>query len=165
MAEDLIELLLGIDPNDPVGLLRRQRPEALRHAEGAFRELLLPAEAGRLSHAERAALALRIAVAERSEPLVRTFRVLLDRAGGSTLAERAEAPEITGQDRFAALLRYADKAGLRPSEVSAADIATLSALGLGPREIVALTQLVSFVPYQVRLIAGLRAVQQTQAKR
>jgi uncharacterized protein YciW len=32
-------------------------------------------------------------------------------------------------------------------------------MGLTPRDIVAVTQLVSFVPYQVRLIAGLRAMQ------
>lgn len=164
MADDLIELLLGIAPDDGVGALRRRRPEALRHAEGAFRELLLPADPGRLSLAERAAVALRIAVAERCEPLAVAFRALLERAGGAGLAVRAEAPEAMGDDRFAALLRYADKAGLRPREVSQADTDALTALGLGPREIVALTQLVAFVPYQVRLIAGLRAMQQEQAQ-
>ncbi|MFN6955520.1 MAG: hypothetical protein ACK4PG_12065, partial [Acetobacteraceae bacterium] len=68
MADDLIELLLGIAPEDRLGTLRRQRPEALRHAEGAFRELPLPAEPGGVSLAERATLALRIVAAERCEP-------------------------------------------------------------------------------------------------
>lgn len=164
MADDLIELLLGIAPDDGVGALRRQRSEALRHVEGAFRELLLPADPGRLSAAERAAVALRIAAAERCGPLAAAFRALLERAGGEALAARAEAADIPGEDRLAALLRYAEKAGLRPREVSQADTDALAALGLGPREIVALTQLVAFVPYQVRLIAGLRAMQQEQAQ-
>ena len=164
MADDLIELLLGIAPDDRVGALRRQRPEALRHAEGAFRELLLPADPGRLSLAERAAVALRIAAAERCEPLSVAFRALLHRADAGALSARAEAPAVTGDDRLAALLRYADKAGLRPREVSQADTDALTALGLGPREIVALTQLVAFVPYQVRVIAALGAMQQEQAQ-
>lgn len=164
MADDLIELLLGIAPQDRLGALRRRRPEALRHAEGAFRELLLPADPGNLSLLERAAVALRIAAAERCEPLALVFRALLERAGAAALAERAEAAEIAGEDRLAALLRYAEKAGLRPHEVSQADTDALSALGLGPREIVALTQIVAFVPYQVRLLAGLAALQQEQAQ-
>lgn len=164
MADDLIELLLGIAPEDRLGALRRQRPEALRHAEGAFRELLLPADPGGVSLSERAALALRIAAAERCEPLVLAFRALLERAGGGALAARAEAGEVTGDDRLAALLRYADKAGLRPREVSQADTDALAALGLSARDIVAVTQLVAFVPYQVRLVAGLRAMQQEQAQ-
>jgi uncharacterized protein YciW len=156
MADDLIELLLGIAPEDRLGALRRQRPEALRHAEGAFRELLLPADPGGLSRAERAAVALRIAAREGCGPLCLVFR--------AHLAPRAEAAEATGEDRLAALLRYAEKAGLRPREVREADIQALAALGLGPREIVALTQLVAFVPFQVRLLAGLRAMQQEQAQ-
>jgi uncharacterized protein YciW len=164
MADDLIELLLGIAPEDRLGALRRQRPEALRHAEGAFRELLLPADPGGLSRAERAAVALRIAAREGCGPLCLVFRALLERAGAGHLAPRAEAAEATGEDRLAALLRYAEKAGLRPREVREADIQALAALGLGPREIVALTQLVAFVPFQVRLLAGLRAMQQEQAQ-
>jgi uncharacterized protein YciW len=164
MADDLIELLLGIAPGDALGTLRRQRPDALRHAEGAFRELLLPAEPGGVSLAERAALALRIAAAERCEPLLLACRALLERAGAAALATRAEAPDIAGTDRLAALLRYADRAGTRPREVSQADTDALTALGLTPRDIVAVTQLVAFVPYQVRLIAGLRALQQDQAQ-
>jgi uncharacterized protein YciW len=164
MADDLIELLLGIGPNDALGALRRQRPEAFRHAEGAFRELLLPAEPGGVSLAERAALALRVATAERCEPLILACRALMDRAGAGALAARAEAPEVSGTDRLAALLRYADRAGTRPRDVSQADTDALTSLGLTPRDIVAVTQLVAFVPYQVRLIAGLRAMQQEQAQ-
>ncbi len=40
--EDLVEDILGIAPGSPLAELRRRRPEALRHAEGAYRELLMP---------------------------------------------------------------------------------------------------------------------------
>ena len=76
------------------------------------------------------------------------------------------AEDLTGapmEGRLAALLRYADLVAARPAEVSQAIIDALSAMGLTPRDIVALTQLVSFVPYQVRLLAGLRAMMQESA--
>lgn len=146
---DLIDDLLGIAPDSPVGRLRRRRPEALRHAEGAYRELLLPEDPGGLSLAERAALARRVAEREGDDALAARYGALLDAAGG--LAE---------DTRAAALLRYADRVAATPEATSKADIDGLVALGLSPRDIVAATQLIAFVPYQVRVIAALRAMVQ-----
>ena len=61
------------------------------------------------------------------------------------------------------LLRHANLVALRPGECGQADIDRLAALGLSPRDVVAVTQLVAFVPYQVRLLAGLRAMQRESA--
>ncbi len=155
---DLIETLLGIAPDSTLGALRRRRPEALRHAEGAYRELVLPAEPGRVSHAERAAIAFRVAVAEGDALLAGHFRGLLQAQGADALIAAAEARDGGAAPKLAALLRYADLVGSRPGECTQADIDALSALGLDAQDIVAVTQLVSFVPYQVRLLAGLRAL-------
>lgn len=144
---DLIEDLLGIAPDSPIGALRRQRPEALRHAEGAYRELLLPGEPGGVSRAERAAIAVRVALAEGAPDLAARFGAL---PGG------AATPEAS--PRLAALLRHADLVAARPADCGQAEIDGLRALGLSPRDVVAVTQLVAFVPYQVRLLAGLRAM-------
>ena len=65
--------------------------------------------------------------------------------------------------RLAAPLRYSDVVGSHPAEVTQETIDGLSAMGLTPRDIVAITQLVSFVPYQIRVIAGLRALMQEGA--
>ena len=76
------------------------------------------------------------------------------------------AEDLTGapmEGRLAALLRYADVVGSHPAEVTQETIDGLSAMGLTPRDIVAITQLVSFVPYQIRVIAGLRAMMQEGA--
>jgi CMD domain protein len=161
--DDLIEDILGIAPDSALGQLRRRRPEALRHAQGAYRELLMPADPGHVSHAERAALALRVALREGEAALAARFRALLAQAGAAAEIAAAEAlsgPADAAGPRLAALLGYADLVGLRPGDCTQADIDGLSALGLDPRDIVAVTQLIAFVPYQIRLIAGLRAMQQ-----
>lgn len=158
---DLIDTLLGIAADSPLGRLRRRRPEALRHAEGAWRELVLPEDPGRLSRAERAALAFRVARREGEAGLAAHYRGLLEAEGGDTGAASSETP---GDDRLGALLRYADRVAAAPEATSRADTEALAALGLTSREIVAATQLVAFVPYQVRVIVGLRALLQEAAR-
>lgn len=155
-ADDLAEALLCIDPLSPVGALRRQRAAVLQHSEGAYRALLLPVDPGGLSLDERAALALRVALIERDDSLAGQFRSLLHDDALRVAAERFPA---AGEDRFAVLLRYTDLVATCPGDCGQDDIDRLSALGLWSRDIVALTQLVSFVPYQVRLHAGLRLLQ------
>jgi CMD domain protein len=162
---DLIDSLLGIAPDSPLGALRRRRPEALRHAEGAFRELLLPEDPGGLSRAERAALALRVALKEGDAALASRYRALLVEAGGGAMAAEAEAPGTPqGEGRLAALLRHADKVALAPEGTTRADMDALAAMGFTSRDIVAATQLIAFVPYQVRAIAGLRAMLQEMSR-
>ena len=155
--DDLVEALLGIDPAGPLGALRRRRPEILRHAQGAYRELVSPAEPGGLPPAERAALALRAALGEGHAALAGHFRALLAARGTAeqrAAAERFPAPGDEG--RLGTLLRHADLVAKHPGRVGQAEIDRLAALGLSPQDIVAATQLVSFVPFQTRLLAGLR---------
>ncbi len=162
--DDLIEALLGIDPASPLGALRRQRPDILRHSQGAYRELVIPDDPGGITLAERAALALRVALIERHDALAAHFRTLLAARGTPEERRAAEtfpAPDDSG--RLATLLRYADLVAQHPERTSQAEIDCLSVLGLTPQDIVAVTQLVAFVPYQTRLLAGLRLLQETPA--
>lgn len=157
MTMDLIESLLGISADSPLGVLRRRRPEALRHAEGAWRELVLPPDPGGFTPVERAAVALRGALGEGDAGLAAHYRFLL--AGQPAAIAAAEGQGEAAGARMAALLRHADLVADRPADCGQAEIDALRGLGLTPQEVVALTQLVSFVPYQVRLLAGLRAMQ------
>lgn len=165
--DDLAEALLGIDPASPLGALRRQRPDILRHTEGAYRALVTPDDpgggtpaVGGVSLAERAALALRVALIERHEALAGHYRSLLATRGTPEEQRAAEAfPALEGDSRLAALLRYADLVAQHPARADQAEIDHLSNLGLSPQDIVAVTQLVAFVPYQTRLFAGLRLLQ------
>ena len=78
---DLAEHLLGIDAASPLGRLRRERADILKHEEGAYRELVLPPRPGRVSLAERAALALRGALIEGDAVLAAHYRALLAACG------------------------------------------------------------------------------------
>ncbi|WP_426956493.1 CMD domain-containing protein [Muricoccus radiodurans] len=160
--EDLIESILGVTPDSPIGQLRRRRPEALRHAQGAYRELLMPEDPGTVPPAHRAALALRVALREGDDALADRYRALLaEDPEALMLAEDLSGAPVEG--RLAALLRYADTVAAKPEAVTQETIDDLTALGLTPRDIVAVTQLTAFVPYQVRLLAGLRAMLQEDA--
>jgi uncharacterized protein YciW len=161
---DLAEHLLGIDAASPLGQLRRQRADILQHEEGAYRELVLPAVPGGVSRAERAALALRGALIEGDTTLAAHYRALLAASGDAALVAAAEiVPAPPGDGRLAVLFRYADTVASRPEQVGQEDIDRLSSFGLSAQDIVAVTQLVSFIPYQVRLLSGLRQLQQESA--
>jgi uncharacterized protein YciW len=158
--DDLAEHLLGIDAASPLGALRRERADILRHEEGTYRALVLPAEPGGVSLAERAALALRGALIEGEAALAGHYRALLAASGDAAAVAAAERfPAPGGDDRLAVLFRYADLVAERPAACGQAEIDGLSGIGLSPRDIVAVTQLAAFIPYQTRLLAGLRQLQ------
>lgn len=142
---DLIDTLLHPTPGTSLAGLRAERPDIQRHAEGAYRELLLPADPGGVSLAERAALARHVAQVDGNQVLAAHFATL--------------GPATPDSARLAVLLPYADRVARHAGQVRQADIDGLRAHGLSPQDIVAATQLVAFVPFQVRLLAGLRAMQ------
>ena len=162
MHEDLIEWLAGIMPGSDLASLRAERAAIRTHTDGAFKELVSPAEPGGVSLVERAALAWRVARLENNGGLATFYWVVFD--GLASAAESriaADGPADGEGGRFASLLRYGDKVAAHPGQVTQADIDALSAHGLSPQDIVAVTQLVAFVPFQVRLLAGLRAMKGT----
>ncbi len=157
-AADLIDGLAEIPPGSALDTLRRQRMEIRTHAQGAYRELVVPAKPGGVSLAERAALAMRVAASEQDESLAGHYRTRLSDVAGPEAVLATQATPA-GQDRFALLMRYGDLVAADPARVDQAGIDALTDAGLSPQDIVAVTQLVSFVPYQVRVLAGLRAMQ------
>ncbi len=153
MAEDdLIERLLGIEPGSPLAALRLQREAIRRHAQGAWRELVLPKAPGGVSHAERAALALFVAQRGGDAALIEECRTILATTGTPPAGPRTEL-----------LMRYAEMVAEAPERCGQADIDALTAQGMSPQDIVAVTQLIAFIPFQIRLLAGLRAMQEEQA--
>ena len=57
-----MDQLAGLAPDSPLALLRRQRPDVVRHLQGSDEAIFAPRDDGGLTVAERAAAALRIAV-------------------------------------------------------------------------------------------------------
>lgn len=153
----LIETLSGAGAG-LAGVLA-ERAEILGLSQAAHDAVLLPREPGGISHAERAALAVRMAHANADTALAEHYQVLLRQAGESPalLAIAEGADPVTDADlRQRAIIRHVDLVTLSPKDATKADIAALVTAGLSEPDIVRLAELIAFVNYQARVIAGLR---------
>ena len=56
------------------------------------------------------------------------------------------------------MLRHTDLVTVDPKEAVDGDIAALKSAGLEDADIVRLSQLIAFVSYQIRVVAGLRLI-------
>lgn len=161
-SSHLIETLSGAGPGLADALA--ERAEILRMSQAAHDAVLAPRAPGGLDHAERAALACRMARANADAALTEHYRGLLSRAGETpsliAVAEGAEAAEAAGTDaRRRAIIRHVDLVTLTPKDATKADIAALVAAGVSEPDIVRLAELIAFVNYQARVVAGLRLLE------
>jgi uncharacterized peroxidase-related enzyme len=142
-APDLIDDLAGLDPSSGLGALRRERPAAVEAIEGS-RAALLASEASAIPVAERAAVARHVA----------------ERDGAAALAERyaALSPAPADSPRLDAMLRHARLLLAEPDKAEPKHLRALEAAGLSARDIVVISQLIAFVTFETRLLAGLRAL-------
>ena len=142
---DVIDAAAGLQSDSPVALLRRQREAFVRHAQGSHDVLIAPAEPGGLSLTERAAIALCVATMERDDVLIAHYR-----------AEQERVRDVS--PRLDLILDHVKMVVSNPGTAAHERLDALIAVGLAPRDIVAMTQIVAFVSYQVRVAAGLRAL-------
>jgi uncharacterized protein YciW len=145
-SPDLIDRLAGLPPDSELARVRRQRPEVVRHTAGAYAALLDPREVGGVSRAERLAIALRIATLNEAAELEVHYRNELETLGSAV-------PE---DERWTAILRHVERVTRAPRSATRAHLEELAKQGLSPRDIVTISQLIAFVNYQVRVLAGLR---------
>ena len=162
---DVIDRLAGIAPGSKLAQLRAERPVLVAAAQGSHRALFEPDDLGGVSHRERDGLALRMAVLTPSPELVAWHRERLQAQGedAATIAAFEQGPTGAGLTaREVALLRHADILANTPGNATPDDIAALKAAGFSPRDIVTVSQLISFVSFQARLLVGLRLVGEGQ---
>jgi uncharacterized protein YciW len=151
-SPDLLETIIGVAPGSALSKLRAQRPEIVRHTQGSHDVLLSPADPGGLSLAERASIAACVAELFGHAVLAGHYR--------SLLAARGELPH---SQRLDTILRHIERVTVAPGGATPAHIDRLREVGLTPRDIVALTQIVAFVSYQVRAAVGLALLVQEKA--
>jgi CMD domain protein len=160
IEKDLINSHAGIAPGSKLAELRAQRAEVARAAQATFEALLEPADPAGVSRVEREMVALRIALLTRNEELAQFHRERLQALGGAEAVRRVEdypsAPATT--TREGALLRHVDRLSTEPDTATKAHLDQLQAQGFTPRDLVTIGQLIAFMHYQVRLLAGLRAL-------
>jgi alkylhydroperoxidase domain protein/CMD domain protein len=165
---DVLDALAGIDAGSPLAELRRLRPDATVHTEGAHRALFAPADAGGVGATERAAVALRVAARHREPRLAAHYRRLLTASGegGDDLADAVAAlvpglraaPLVNGPlaRRLHAELDHADLLATRPADARPEHLAVLAAVGVTVRDVVTVSQVIGYVSFQARVLAGLR---------
>jgi len=105
--------------------------------------VIAPDDPGGLPPAARLFLASRIARLNGDDALAAHY------AGGAAPPEDA---------RWTAILRHVDLVTTHPKDATQADIAALRDAGVTEPDIVRLSQLIAFMNYQVRVIAGLRLI-------
>ena len=160
-ATDAIDRLVGITPGSPLAKVRAHRPDVASYAQSSYAALLEPDDLGGVSRREREMVALRVALLTPSQVVADAHRERLRALGaGNDLIASVEAfPNGSGlSEREKAVLRHTDRLIMEPRTATPAHIMELKAAGLTPRDVVTISQLISFMSFQVRVVAALRAL-------
>ena len=151
--DTIVAKAAGISKNSPLKGALALRRDILELTENSHEASLRPNQPGGLNHAARAGLACRIAKLNNESALARHYETMF--SVGSQ--EFANTEFDGGNDaRSKAIIRHTDLITLNPREATANDISALKDAGLYDADIVRLSQLIAFVSYQVRVVAGLR---------
>ncbi|HTV70370.1 MAG TPA: hypothetical protein VMF90_17720 [Rhizobiaceae bacterium] len=154
---DIVFRLAGIDPGSHLAEVVAKRADIFELTEKTHDAALTPAEPGGLSHGLRAAIACRIARLNGDQAFVDHFEGLLDGARASSDERKLSDIGFKGSDdRSRSLIRHADMVAANPRAATGADIEALRQAGVAEPDIVRLSELVAFVSYQIRVVAGLR---------
>jgi len=148
----------SIETDHPLAETLDGRSDIFAMTEQAHDAALTPVDPGGLTHAERAALACRMARLNAEDDLAHHFEGLLTSANPTDTAMHIADPKYDGgsDTRLTALIRYTDLVTRDTKSVVAADISALTDTGVSEDDIVRLSELVAFVNYQARVVRGLR---------
>lgn len=139
------------------------RAKIMQLCDASGQAVVTPAACGSLPHAQRCAIAIRIARANGCEELATTYATLLATMGAgpqvTAIADGAGAADA----REAAILSYVDTVTLTPARASRAHVDALLGAGLTDSDVVSLAELVACINFQVRVLAGVRLVEETFA--
>ncbi len=170
---DLIDAVLGLAPGDPIALVRRQRDKVAVATQGSHQALFDPdlsaGDPAALTRQERLQVGLYACRLTPSPALAAHYRTALAEAGldARRLAVAADGsldePAAGSDDpRLAALLGFTRTLVERPVDGDRAALQRLPTAGLSTAAVVALAQLIAYLSYQTRLVAGLAAMAAAQ---
>ncbi|HSC63540.1 MAG TPA: CMD domain protein [Caldimonas sp.] len=145
---DVIDRAAGLAPDDPLYRARRFRAKVVDATQASHDALLLQPVDG-LSTADRLRVALHVCTIAGATTLARHYETRLAADAGR---DAPPSPALPAMLRFSAALTTDPRSGDR------AAIEALRAAGLVDPSIVALAQLVAFLSYQLRVVAGLQAL-------
>lgn len=149
-APDVIDTAAGLAPGSALHAARRLRAKVV-DATQASHDALLDEPSPGLSTADRLRVAVAVCRAAGAPELQAHYAALLQ-------ARDAEPPAaaLPAMEHFAVTLTT------DPRQGDQAAIQALKAAGLADAAIVALAQLIGFLSYQTRVVAGLKAMKEPQ---
>ncbi|WP_316149364.1 peroxidase-related enzyme [Cupriavidus sp. BIC8F] len=160
-ATDVVDQVAGLAAGSAIHTLRHARDKVVASTQGSYKGLFDPALPG-LTLAERLLVALYAARLAGAADLVAHYRARLQAIEADvaliTLAGQGN-PDTLADARLRAILAFTRTLSERPVEGDQAALKTLPAAGLATPDVVTLAQLIAFLSYQVRLVAGLKAMQ------
>ncbi|MFZ4285404.1 CMD domain-containing protein [Variovorax sp. HJSM1_2] len=159
---DLVDSLVPLAAQSPVWAVRQQRDKVVAATQGSYNAIFDPALSGP-SPAERLLSAHLIARLAGSTALQAHYAAALRAlpaltASQSAALEGAAINSLSADPRLQAILRFTQTLAERPVEGDKEALLKLPAAGLATPEVVALAQLIAFVSYQLRVVAGLQAI-------
>ncbi len=175
---DLIDQLAVLEERGATHLLRHRRDKVALATQGSYEGLFDPDLEG-LSLNERVMVALyacRLSSAEGLAIHYQSCLKALPRLSGLEGAEQETAQSLVEQGKAAelskvpnlrlrAMLKFTRTLVLNPVAGDKAALQSLPAAGISTPAVVTLAQLIAFLSYQIRLVAGLAAMQAAQQKR
>ena len=151
---DVIDRAAGLAPGDPLHAARRFRAKVVEATQASHDALLTQPVEG-LSTADRLRVAAHVCVTADATSLAKHYQA---RLGDDDARAAPPSPALPAMLHFAATLTTDPRRGNR------AALDALRRAGLADPAIVALAQLVAFLSYQLRVVAGLQAMRASGAK-
>jgi uncharacterized protein YciW len=160
---DFTAHLAGLAPHGATAALRAARADVTRYTQGSHDALFDPQATG-LTLDERLAAASYTAALSAAPAAAHAYRERLaarGTAGAAALAllDRYRAGGAGEPARLAAILSHTHALATLRAHPAQDALLRLRAAGLATRDIVALSQLIAFVAYQVRVVSALRALE------
>lgn len=163
---DLIDSVVGLTPDDALYATRHAREKVSAATQGSY-ELFFNPDAEGLTIHERLLVAYYACVLSRAQGLGQHYRDALAQYGTDSATVEAVAENQIDQvlpGRLEALMAFTRKLIEKPVEGDQAAVQALLSAGIAAPDIVTLAQLIAFLSYQIRLAAGLQAMQALESQ-
>lgn len=162
-AVDVIDAAVPLAPDQATWALRQQRAKVVDATQGSYDAMFSPSVEG-LTVAERLLVALHACRVSKADGLAAHYRDrLVDEAADGDVIAAVDSGKSVADPRLLAVLAFTGKLIERPIEGDRAAVQSLADSGLSTPAIVALSQLIAFLSYQIRLAAGLKALAAAEA--
>ena len=155
---DAIDLAARLDPEGQTFALRGRRPEYVAGAEACRAAVLAPQDDLGLAAPLRAAVARRVALTAGNEALLAGYAI------PESPAYRALATgDMPANPLQRALAIHADLIAVAPGESGPEHLQALQEAGLSVPQVIALSELLAYVCFEIRVAHGLSLLQEVCA--